>query len=193
MNFITFNYMNKKIIPAAMAAVIAVGTLASCNNGKKASQEDSLKAVEEMVATVQEAQAASTAKYGAAFFTNDANKSDAATDSTYAQTASGLKYVVIKEGTGKSPAATDAVTVHYRGTLTDGTVFDSSFERGEPITFPLNGVIKGWTEGLQLMKEGGTTIFYIPSDLAYGETGTPGGPIPPNAPLIFEVQLIQVQ
>ncbi|MDE5887238.1 MAG: FKBP-type peptidyl-prolyl cis-trans isomerase [Muribaculaceae bacterium] len=108
-------------------------------------------------------------------------------------TPSGLKYVTVKEGTGKSPKATDAVTVHYRGVLTDGTVFDSSFERGEPITFPLNGVIKGWTEGLQLMKEGGTTVFYIPSDLAYGEMGTPNGPIPPNAPLIFEVQLIQVQ
>lgn len=176
-----------------MAAVIAVGSLASCSSEKKASQEDSLKAVEEMVATVQEAQADSTSTYGAAFFANEAKKSEVATDSTYAQTASGLKYVVVKQGTGKSPAATDAVTVHYRGTLTDGTVFDSSFERGEPITFPLNGVIKGWTEGLQLMKEGGTTIFYIPSDLAYGETGTPGGPIPPNAPLIFEVQLIQVQ
>jgi FKBP-type peptidyl-prolyl cis-trans isomerase len=108
-------------------------------------------------------------------------------------TASGLQYKITKEGTGKSPAATDKVLVHYEGKLLDGTVFDSSIKRGEPIAFPLNRVIPGWTEGLQLVKEGGKAILYIPSGLAYGISGTPGGPIGPNETLIFEVELIKIQ
>ena len=108
-------------------------------------------------------------------------------------TASGLQYKITKEGTGKSPAATDRVLVHYEGKLLDGTVFDSSIKRGEPIAFPLNRVIPGWTEGLQLIKEGGKAILYIPSKLAYGASGTPGGPIGPNETLIFEVELIKIQ
>ena len=107
-------------------------------------------------------------------------------------TASGLQYRHTVEGTGASPDATDEVTVHYRGTLLDGTEFDSSLKRGEPISFPLNGVIRGWTEGLQLMKEGGKTTFYIPQELAYGARPAPGGAIPPYAALIFEVELIKV-
>lgn len=106
-------------------------------------------------------------------------------------TASGLQYVIEKEGTGKSPAATDNVTVHYTGRLLDGKVFDSSVARGEPATFPLNRVIPGWTEGLQLMKEGGKFVFFIPSDLAYGAQGA-GRDIPPHSTLIFEVELIKV-
>ena len=86
-------------------------------------------------------------------------------------TASGLQYKIIEEGTGKSPKATDTVKVHYKGTLVDGTTFDSSIERGQPIEFPLNGVIPGWTEGLQLLKEGGKAMLYIPSNLGYGERG----------------------
>lgn len=108
------------------------------------------------------------------------------------ETASGLKYEVIKEGTGASPEATDMVTVHYEGTLLDGTKFDSSYDRGQPAEFPLNRVIAGWTEGVQLMKEGATYKFLIPSALAYGERGTPGGPIGPNEDLIFTVELIRV-
>jgi FKBP-type peptidyl-prolyl cis-trans isomerase FkpA len=108
-------------------------------------------------------------------------------------TASGLQYKITKEGAGKSPAATDRVLVHYEGKLLDGTVFDSSIKRGEPIAFPLNRVIPGWTEGLQLIKEGGKAILYIPSKLAYGPGGTPGGPIGPNETLIFEVELIKIQ
>jgi len=106
-------------------------------------------------------------------------------------TASGLQYKVLLEGAGKSPKATDRVTVHYEGALIDGTVFDSSYKRGEPIDFGLNQVIRGWTEGLQLMKEGAKYKFFIPSDLAYGPQGSPGA-IPPNATLIFKVELIRV-
>lgn len=105
-------------------------------------------------------------------------------------TASGLQYKVIEEGTGNSPVATDEVTVHYKGTLINGEVFDSS-QGGQPISFPLNRVIPGWTEGLQLMKEGGKTIFYIPYELAYGERGA-GQVIPPYAALIFEVELLKI-
>lgn len=107
------------------------------------------------------------------------------------KTESGLAYKVIKEGTGATPAAEDVVEVHYHGTLTDGTVFDSSVERGKTISFPLNRVIKGWTEGLQTMKEGGKSKFVIPSDLAYGEAGAPPK-IPGGATLIFEVELFKV-
>ena len=106
-------------------------------------------------------------------------------------TSTGLQYRVIKEGTGAQPTATDEVTVHYTGKLLDGTVFDSSVNRGEPATFPLNRVIPGWTEGVQLMKEGAKYEFYIPSDLAYGPNGVPNA-IPPHATLIFEVELISI-
>ena len=109
----------------------------------------------------------------------------------YTTTPSGLKYKVIRKGTGKRPAATDLVTVNYEGRLTNGTVFDSSYQRGEPATFPLNRVIAGWTEGLQLMQEGAEYELYIPYNLAYGENG--GGPIPPKSDLIFKVELIKVQ
>lgn len=107
------------------------------------------------------------------------------------ETASGLQYVVEKEGTGAQPTAEDEVTVHYTGRLLDGTVFDSSVNRGEPATFPLNRVIPGWTEGVQLMKEGAKYTFFIPSDLAYGPQGIPGA-IPAHSTLIFDVELIKV-
>ena len=106
-------------------------------------------------------------------------------------TASGLQYVIFNEGTGASPKATDNVTVHYKGVTIDGKEFDSSYSRGEPATFPLNRVIAGWTEGLQLMKEGAKYRFFIPSNLAYGERGA-GRAIGPNAALIFDIELIKV-
>ena len=104
---------------------------------------------------------------------------------------SGLQYQVLKEGNGKKPSAKDTVKCHYEGTLIDGTVFDSSIQRGEPATFPLQQVIAGWTEGLQLMQEGAKYRFFIPYRLAYGEGGA-GAAIPPFATLIFDVELIQV-
>jgi FKBP-type peptidyl-prolyl cis-trans isomerase FklB len=107
-------------------------------------------------------------------------------------TASGLQYKVLKEGNGQQPKASDTVTVDYRGTLIEGTEFDSSYKRGQPATFPLNGVIKGWTEGLQLMKTGAKYQFVIPADLAYGSRQM-GPDIPPNSTLIFEVELKSVQ
>jgi FKBP-type peptidyl-prolyl cis-trans isomerase len=105
---------------------------------------------------------------------------------------SGLQYYVLNAGAGRSPKATDKVTVHYRGTLIDGTEFDSSYKRGQPATFPLNRVIRGWTEALQLMKEGARWMLYIPSNLAYGERGA-GANIGGNATLIFEVELLSIQ
>ena len=104
---------------------------------------------------------------------------------------SGLQYQVLKEGNGKSPKATDQVKCHYEGTLINGKIFDSSYRRNEPATFPLNGVIAGWTEGLQLMKEGAKYRFFIPFNLAYGSRGA-GQDIPPYAALIFDVELIEV-
>lgn len=106
-------------------------------------------------------------------------------------TASGLQYEVLQEGTGKSPKATDKVRCHYEGRLTDGTVFDSSYQRGEPADFGLNQVIAGWTEGVQLMKEGAKYRFHIPYLLGYGERGA-GASIPPYATLVFDVELIKV-
>jgi FKBP-type peptidyl-prolyl cis-trans isomerase FklB len=136
--------------------------------------------------TRQKAAGEKNLKEGEAFLTANAKKEGVKT------TASGLQYKVSKSGAGKSPKATDSVKVHYHGTLIDGTVFDSSIERGMPITFPVNGVIAGWTEALQLMKEGDKWTLYIPSKLAYGERG-PGGKIGPNSTLIFEVELLSVE
>lgn len=107
-------------------------------------------------------------------------------------TASGLQYQVITEGTGAKPKASDVVKVHYKGTLLDGKTFDSSYDRGEPVVFPLQGVVPGWQEGLQLMTVGSKYKFWIPAKLGYGEAGTPGGPIGPNETLVFEVELQDV-
>ena len=107
-------------------------------------------------------------------------------------TVSGLQYEIIRQGEGEKPAAADSVTVHYRGQLSDGKVFDSSYDRGEPVTFLLGRVIEGWQEGLQLMPVGSHYRIYIPHELAYGERGA-GQEIPPFSPLIFEVELISIQ
>ena len=135
----------------------------------------------------QEAEAAVNAEEARAFLEENAQKDDVSV------TESGLQYRVIEEGTGVRPTAEDEVEVHYRGTLLSGEEFDSSYERGETATFPLNRVITGWTEGLQLMTEGSTYEFFIPADLAYGSNPPPGSIIPPGAVLIFEVELIDVK
>ncbi len=194
--------MKKSVIKNATTTFAAAAfcvLLPACSNKDKATVDSTVEGVEAGIAATETAPnvvdlAKTKMPYPAEFFTNDANKaaSTSESDSTYVQTESGLKYAIIKEGTGKSPKASDTVTVHYAGQLTDldGTEFDSSYARNEPATFPLSGVIAGWTEGLQLMKEGAVYEFYIPANLAYGERG--GGPIPPNAPLVFQVELIKV-
>ena len=123
---------------------------------------------------------------GAAFLTANAGKEGVIT------TASGLQYKVIKSGTGESPKLTDTVRVHYQGTLIDGTIFDSSIQRGQPISFPVNRVIPGWTEALQLMKVGDKWQLFIPAKLAYGDQ-SPSPAIPANSVLIFEVELLGIE
>lgn len=131
-----------------------------------------------------EAMAEANLKSGEAFLAENAKKDGVTV------TASGLQYRVITEGAGDAPKATDTVKVHYEGRLISGDVFDSSIARGEPVSFPLNGVIPGWTEGVQLMKVGSKFEFTIPSALAYGPSGT--GPIPPNSVLVFDVELLEI-
>ena len=143
------------------------------------------KQVTDAQAKPAETQAASQSN-DAKFLANNAKKAGVKT------TASGLQYQITQQGTGKQPTAQSVVKVHYTGKLLDGKVFDSSVERGEPVEFPLNQVIPGWTEGLQLMKEGSKATLYIPAQLAYGEQGVPGT-IPPNSTLIFDVELIEVK
>lgn len=158
-------------------------------DGKPALNDDEIK--EAMMALQQEmqakaAQAGEKAKAdGVAYLAANKSKEGVKT------TSSGLQYKVMKEGKGAKPKASDTVKVHYRGTLIDGTEFDSSYKRGEPIEFPLEGVIKGWTEGVQLMTVGSKYQFFIPSELAYGERGSPPA-IPGGSTLIFEVELLDI-
>lgn len=149
------------------------------------SPEEAQKMIQDYLNDLQK-KAEETAKAAGKQFL-DENKKNA----NVRETTSGLQYVVEKEGEGAQPKPEDEVTVHYTGRLLDGTVFDSSVNRGEPATFPLNRVIPGWTEGVQLMKEGAKYTFFIPSDLAYGPQGIPGA-IPPHSTLIFDVELIKV-
>ena len=134
------------------------------------------------------AEAAAAQEADMNFLANNGQRAEVTT------TASGLQYEILEEGEAgaSSPSASDTVTVHYHGTLVDGTVFDSSVERGDPTSFPLNGVIPGWTEGVQLMKVGDKFRFFVPPQLAYGESGA-GGVIGPNATLIFDVELLEIE
>ncbi|HUI25691.1 MAG TPA: FKBP-type peptidyl-prolyl cis-trans isomerase [Candidatus Kryptonia bacterium] len=141
--------------------------------------------IQEMAQSRASAAAATEKKASQAFLDKAASEKGAK------KTDSGLIYIEIKAGTGDSPKATDTVKVHYHGTLTDGTVFDSSVQRGQPAEFPLNGVIKCWTEGVQLMKVGGKSKLVCPSDIAYGDRGAPPK-IKPGATLVFEVELLDI-
>ena len=147
--------------------------------------DEAKQVVTEFFTNLERESAANNERIGKEFLAENAKQEGVKT------TASGLQYLVVKEGTGAQPGANDVVTVHYTGKLIDGTVFDSSVERGEPATFAVGQVIPGWVEGLQLMREGGAMRLFIPSNLAYGPHGT--GPIQPNSTLIFDVQLLEVK
>ncbi|MDX5417930.1 MAG: FKBP-type peptidyl-prolyl cis-trans isomerase [Hymenobacteraceae bacterium] len=147
--------------------------------------QEAMMALQQEMQQKQGAKGSENQQAGEAFLAENKNKEGVKT------LPSGLQYQVLQEGTGKSPSASDKVTTHYHGTLIDGTVFDSSYERGQPATFPVNGVIAGWTEALQLMKEGAKWRLFIPANLAYGSQGA-GDVIGPNTTLIFDVELISV-
>ena len=148
-------------------------------------EEDANLIIQEYFAELSEKKSQEATAEGSSFLVENAKKEGVIT------TSSGLQYEIITNGTGATPSETDQVTVHYHGTLIDGTVFDSSVDRGQPATFPVNGVIPGWVEALQLMNVGSKYKLYIPSNLAYGERGA-GGSIGPNATLIFEVELLSI-
>lgn len=175
----SLNGQASTLSPEAQQAVVAV-----LREQERQRQQEREKAVAAAQAQQEEMAKVNLAK-GEEFL-----KENAASDDVVA-TESGLQYQVLEEGSGESPEENSVVKVHYEGKLIDGRVFDSSIQRGEPVEFPLNQVIPGWTEGLQLMKEGGKTRLYIPPDLAYGPGGTRG--IPPNSVLIFDVELLEVK
>ncbi|WP_193211803.1 FKBP-type peptidyl-prolyl cis-trans isomerase [Luteolibacter marinus] len=172
-----------------LAFAAALG-LAACDSK---SGEAGTEAKENSAAPSTETTAATTDDAAGEALPGKSKEREAVEETGVKTTASGLKYSVLKSGDGTvNPKATDTVTVHYHGTLLDGTVFDSSVDRGQPASFPLNRVIAGWTEGVQLMRVGDKFRFEIPADLAYGAAGRPPV-IPPNSPLVFEVELLEIK
>ena len=169
---------------------LALGLTHSLNNEKSILSPDEMKSVienfqKEMQAKANEAKTANAGKGEQFLKDNLSNEGIQVLES-------GLQYIVINQGDGEKPKATDTVDVHYEGTLIDGTVFDSSIKRGEPATFPVNGVIQGWQEALQLMEVGTKWKVFIPSELAYGEQGA-GGAIGPHETLIFDMELLNIK
>ena len=166
------------------------GLTDSLNNKKlllsNAQMMEAFKALQEKAQKQSKVEGAQNLKKGEAFLKKQAKKS------TVKKTSSGLLYKILKRGKGQKPGATDTVEVNYKGTLINGTEFDSSYSRGKPVTFPLNRVIPGWTEGVQLLKVGSKYRFYVPSNLAYGEM-SPSPKIPPNSTLIFDIELLEVK
>ena len=160
-------------------------TDAVLNRKKQVELETYGPKIQEFAKARQATAAAAEKKAGQAFLDKAASEPGAT------KAPAGFVITTLKPGAGESPKASDKVKVHYQGTLTDGTVFDSSYQRGEPVTFPLNGVIRCWTEGLQMMKVGGKSRFVCPSELAYGERGAPPR-IKPGATLVFEVELLEI-
>lgn len=182
-------------VVVSIAGVVLLATATGCAPDAPPPAEESNEPSPDAVVTTTDAAAEATAsaepeptplEAGRAFLAENGVRANVVT------TASGLQYEVLVSGDGASPGPRDMVTTHYHGTFIDGRVFDSSVQRGQPIAFPVDGVIGGWTEGLQLMKVGDKWKLYIPPDLAYGEAGTTGG-IGPNETLIFEVELLDVQ
>lgn len=156
------------------------------NEKLKITAEESNPILQAYFGSLMEKKAASGLAEGQKWLADNAKKSGVTT------TASGLQYEVMREGTGPKPTASNTVKVHYHGTTLDGKVFDSSVERGQPVEFPLTNVIKGWTEGVQLMSVGSKYKFYIPGELAYGPRPPQGSGIAPNATLVFEVELLEI-
>ncbi len=174
-------------LSAAELDIVKAGmTDAVLGKDKKVELKEFMPKVQQLAQSRAAAVAAQEKKAGQAFLDK------AAAEKGATKTASGLIYSEITPGKGEQPKATDKVKVHYKGTLTDGTVFDSSIDRGAPATFPLNGVIKCWTEGVQLMKVGGKSKLVCPSDIAYGDHGSPPK-IKPGATLVFEVELLEIE
>ena len=178
--------INPDVLAAAMKDVFAGAKTQLTDEEVQAVMQDFQKKMMAKQAAVRDEGLGKNKAEGEKFLADNKKKEGIKT------TASGLQYKVITDGKGKTPKATDTVKTHYRGTLINGTEFDSSYKRGEPAEFPVNGVIKGWTEALQLMKEGAKWQLYIPSDLAYGERGA-GKDIGPNSTLIFDIELISVK
>ncbi|MBV6655378.1 MAG: FKBP-type peptidyl-prolyl cis-trans isomerase [Mameliella sp.] len=174
-----FDNLDEASMNAAIHDVLA-------GNEPKLTPEEANKVIQDYMQEKQKAQHADAIKKGEDFLAENAKREGIKV------TESGLQYEVLKEGTGEKPSASSKVSVHYHGTLIDGTVFDSSVERGEPTSFGVNQVIKGWTEALQLMPQGSKWKLYIPADLAYGPRGA-GGKIGPYETLIFEVELLEIQ
>ncbi|XOV80145.1 MAG: FKBP-type peptidyl-prolyl cis-trans isomerase [Aestuariibacter sp.] len=172
--------------------LVVKGFSAAINGNAIMTQEETAKVIQEIQATMQAKQQEQAAmqgeknlEEGQAYLVENAKRDGVMS------TESGIQYEVIEQGEGNKPSAEDTVKVHYHGTLIDGTVFDSSYDRGEPAVFPLNRVIKGWTEGVQLMNVGSKYRFHIPAHLAYGERAT--GKIGPNSTLVFDVELLGIE
>lgn len=165
---------------------IAKGMKDALSGTTAVTQEQADATIQKYMADREKVKGDENLKKGKAFLEENKKKEGVKT------TASGLQYIVLKEGTGAKPTINDKVTTHYHGTLIDGTVFDSSVERGQPATFPVSGVIPGWTEALQLMPVGSKWKLFVPSELAYGERGA-GGKIAGNSVLIFEVELLKIE
>ncbi|MBC2680286.1 FKBP-type peptidyl-prolyl cis-trans isomerase [Pseudomonas sp. CFBP 8770] len=174
--------------PGVSLEAILVGlTDAFRGHESRVSEEElnaSFKVIRDIMQAEQQAKAEAAAGEGKAYLAENAKRAEITT------TASGLQYEVLSTGEGSKPAGDSTVRVHYHGTLTDGTVFDSSYNRGEPAEFPVNGVIAGWTEALQLMPAGSKWRVHVPSELAYGAQGV--GSIPPHSVLVFDVELLEV-
>ena len=179
--------VNPKIIVEAMLDVLGKKKHRITDAQLRAAFEELSKKKEAEAKKERKALTTRNKKEGVAYLAANGKKQGVTT------TKSGLQYKIVKAGTGKTPKTTDRVKAHYRGTLIDGTVFDSSYKRGEPSVFPVTGVIKGWTEALQLMKVGAKWQLVIPAELAYGANPRPGGPIGPDAVLIFDIELVGIE